>query len=364
MLFNGWTNVTTSNAIARSAKLTFVMTENLALNADFVGNPFPAVAGNYSGLTIGVGPAQQTNGIATFRVGANGGFSGSVFFEGKAYGLRGAFWNDGTFSTTIARRGRSSVSISLQLDVVNGTDQITGMIADHLFSANITTDRAIDSNAQQGNYTLILPHPADLSQPQGDGYGTATVDAKGNVRFAGALGDGAGMNQGAKISKDGAWPFFVAPYAKKGSASGVLTFEDNGTSDLDGTIYWFRNHSGTTPLSATIAAFGSALRAPAQGQNILNAAPSDVFTFTAAGAGLTQPATLPHFTLSTAGQITVTSGGPFTLSINADTGMLSGTFPDAAQNPHTFQGVIFQRGSSGQGLFQVGNELGSTQFSK
>jgi hypothetical protein len=245
--------------------------------------------------------------------------------------------------------------------VSNTTDQITGSIADNLFESNITTDLAVNSGSQTGNYTLVFPHTPDLSQPQGDGYGTATVDANGNVKFAGALGDGTPVSQGTKISQTGKWPFFVSPYGGNGSASGVLTFESNANvSDLDGTVYWFRTTPSTQPISTAIAAVGSIYSNNGPSNRILtNLTGQNTFEIFGIGVSV---ATSPVFTLNANNTITLNSGNALTMTFNLTSGLMNGTFVDDSNKTYKYNGVVFQTGSYGDGLFKIGNTTGFVFF--
>src|SRR5207248_6361902 len=103
----------------------------------------------------------------------------------------------------------------LQLDVTDGS-RITGTISDGTWVAEFTANRAA-FNARTspapfaGKYTVILPGPADGNSqtPQGDSYGSLTVDQAGRVRFRGALADGTKLTQSTTISQDGQWPLYV-----------------------------------------------------------------------------------------------------------------------------------------------------------
>jgi len=350
-VFNGWTDVNTSRVISRSPKFTFTMSENLCLEADFVPNPFPAVAGNYSGLSLGYPPARETDGLASFTVGANGTLTGSIFFEGKAYALLGAFWNDGTFSKTIRRPGLPSINIALQIDVTHNTNQITGSISDNLFSAGFSADRALASTGTPAKYTLVFPHAAP-AMPQGDGFGSVSVDESGHIRFAGVLGDGTPVSQGARLSKNGTWPFLVTPYRNHGSAAGVLTFEAQPSSDIDGTIYWF--NAGN--ISTVIAAVGShydSLANPLLGF-------SGPVTFSAQDGDLNPSPVTKTFTLDASNHIGPGPGtAGLTLTFKLDTGLLTGSFIDSSSNSHLFKGVVFQKTSTASGVFKSGQTTGS-----
>jgi len=358
-VFAGWKDVGTGNVISHAATLTFTMKLGLTLEADFVPNPFTAVTGIYAGYTVLQTQSYQLAGGAGFSVNSTGGFTGSVKLGGTTYPLNGVFLTDGTYSITIPRAGKPAVSILLQLDVSNNTNQITGTITDGQLTGYITSNRPAPPPASK-RYTLVLPPSADTSQPQGDGYGTLTVDSRGNLTFAGVLGDGSAVTQSAVVAGNGQWLFYVAPYRANGSATGVITFGDNGSSDLNGTIRWYKPATGSPQILCAIAAYGSAYD-PTAAPILALTKPA---TFTITGGGLNVAPTPKTFTLSGSNKLLLQPGSTgLTLSFTTATGHMAGVFTDAAGQTHGYSGVVFQRGTSGNGLFIANGKAGSVVIS-
>ncbi len=83
--------------------------------------------------------------------------------------------------------------------------------------------------------------------PQGHGYLTATVDAKGSVKYSGKLPDGAAVSGSATfaaIGAGGAIPCFTALYGAKGFLGGDLCLNAEGAVET-GLFDWF--YPGKTP---------------------------------------------------------------------------------------------------------------------
>ena len=59
-----------------------------------------------------------------------------------------------------------------------------------------------------------------------------TVNAAGQVKFKGTLGDGTKVTQMSIVSIDGNWPFYIPLYNKGGEIIGWLNFD--GTGDVGG----------------------------------------------------------------------------------------------------------------------------------
>jgi len=358
-IFAGWRDPNTGIIVSRSPTLTFVMKENYSLEADFVADPFPANAGAYSGLSLIQTPSLLTGGPASFTVNQAGSFTGSIKFNARTYAIHGAFFADGTFSTTIARRGAIPISIQLNLDISNGTNEITGTISDGASTGNIAAARAVASG-HSGKYTLVLDPPADPTLPQGYGYGTLTVNSVGNIRFTGVLGDGSTVSQGAVINGTNQWLFFAAAYGNKGGAIGTLIFQGTSTADIYGAVQWLKPATATPGIFTTVNVAGSAYSKTVS--SLLNI--TGTASFAINGGGLNPPPAQKDFSIAADNAITLASGTTgLTMRFNLNTGLIMGTFTDAANLRHRYTGVVFQKVSTGNGLFKTGGKVGSIYIS-
>jgi len=127
-LFAFWTGAV---ADTNSASTKFVMSTNTVLTACFTNNLFPAVAGTYTGLFLNPSGVSPTNaGFVTITATKTGSFTGSLTFPSRAYPISWAFPYTGY--VTLQARGLDSnyLDLVLQLDLTNGTDTITGFVAD------------------------------------------------------------------------------------------------------------------------------------------------------------------------------------------------------------------------------------------
>ena len=137
----------------------------------------------------------------------------------------------------------------MNLDLVNGTEQILGTVSNAAWSAGLQTDRAAFSLDQpmpqrRGGTTLIAwraPTATAAKVPAGTGYGTATVSAAGTVTLSGVLSDNTTLfcRRPSGVSISNQWPLYIPLYGKLGSLSGWIDFT-NGPSVLAGDAGWFR----------------------------------------------------------------------------------------------------------------------------
>ena len=111
-----------------------------------------------------------------------------------------------------------------------------------------------------GYYTVSLPSDADDGQPQGAGYVTVTIDARGSARVAGQLADGTAISGSAVIGFDpeevdveGGAEAVLIPvfYARNKTAFGGwlhLVRGENGTVYADGdyTLVWHEGDAAKT----------------------------------------------------------------------------------------------------------------------
>jgi len=231
--------------------------------------------GTYDGLVqadTGVTPTNDTTGLAKVVIGKKGAFTAIVRVGSAVYRTAGTFDKGGTVhfgkgagkpTLTLKRAKKSSLTLSLKLDVGNGTDKLAGTITD-----GSTPFAVIDANRRLytakknpkapfrnvgatllGKYTVafVAKTPADQGlaadqYPQGHGCGLLTVSKSGIARFTGYLADGTKITVANALSKENHLPFFASLAGGKGSISGVTLFEDRvGLSDFDSLdMRWFK----------------------------------------------------------------------------------------------------------------------------
>jgi hypothetical protein len=287
---------------------------------------------------------------------------------GQTYSVRGKFNGDGTFSATHSELG---ITLRLQLNFTNYSDQITGALYTSSFTSSLLGNRAIYNSKTNpaptaGKYTVLIPANAlRASSPQGSGFAILKVDTSGVARVAGSLADGTPFTQSAAISKTSTWPFYVLAYSKAGSISGMLTFRNQiGVSDLDGTVNWFRpaqpgaaffENGFVTQTTMIGSGYGASPGSPvlevsdAEENVVINLGDGDL------ESELQQPATL-----GTANKLVVPpSSENLRAAISTISGALKGSFIHPVTGRITrHRGVIFQKQNLAEGYFLGAEQSG------
>jgi len=361
-LFTHWSgDLTSSNGV-----LTFVMQPNLTLQANFVVNPFPPVAGFYNGLFHeAAGVLHESSGLFKLTLTSTGAFTGSIVCDGATNAFSGRFDpTTGLSSFAVPRPGKTALQASLQLDF---DDQLTGQFGNGVWTADLIADRLVFDATNNpppfaGMYTLVFPGAADFTNsPSGHGFATATVNTSGRVSIDGRLGDNTRVLQTVAVSKNGDWPFYVPLYTgSKGSVLGWLKFlsPPGLTNQLTSWIRPF-NSAATyyrSGFSNELSALGSPYMVPTTNRVIdcTNA------LLTLSGADFADP--IANQMVLTASN-TVVSGGPYNVSMSVV--RTNGTFTGRLILPkrtNTFQGVFLQEQNIGLGYFIGSNYIGEVRF--
>jgi hypothetical protein len=285
--------------------------------------------------------------------------------SGKSFPFSGQFNTEGMLSGSVVRPGLGALSITLQIDELTNAMSITGIVSSVSGSAQLVANRSVfsktNSPPQAGSkYTIIFPGPPDsLTEPGGDGYGTAVIDGSGFISFSGKLADATAVSQKAFISRNGQWPLYISLYSGKGLIIGWLSFIDLPESDLGGTVAWLKQPRPFTslyPSGFTIEsdAVGS-LYSFTNGIPVLplNEGKGEVVL---ESGGLAQSIT-NSFVLDSANK--VTSPEKLTLSIKTSSGLFSGAMIDPATGKSiSFSGAVLQKQNRGAGFFGLSNETG------
>ena len=374
-LFIGWSG----SLYSTSPKLTFSMQEGMTLQADFAPSPFVAAKGTYFGLIRSESGAASSSGVIRFNVDGTGAFTASLIFGGRSYSLRGIFDSQlalgGTaeFSASIPRGSQWPLAIDLILDLSNPGGTLTGTIGDDVVSANINANRRGTSTKenpapQAGRYTL-LGYTSSSDSPQGTGYGVVLVNLNGAVRFAGVLPDGTKATQGAQLSDAGAWPFYLARDAGRGSLSGMVQFETFDYSDLDGTLTWLKPPKPGDPnypdgFATEIVLSGARYAIPPAGNRVLDFGNEDGSAFVSI-----DPSEIlgPEFSfgvaLTTGNRVVADPGQGFGMTIKPANGLFTGHFVDPTSGrTFSFGGAVIQKPASGGGLFKSGGLTSAINF--
>jgi hypothetical protein len=180
-----------------------------------------------------------------------------------------------------------------------------------------------------GTYTVAVPNQDfGVSFPLGNGYGSATVDGNGTVKFSGVLADGTKITQSSQLSADGTWPLFVPLYSGKGLLMSWVSFQNRTDDDLHGAINWVKQADALAKFySSGFAMAGNAMGAK--------------FTASSALALNAQAAQL-----QSGGNGAITS-----LKISPKNGTFKGSMMNKSTGkPMSFQGALLMKTETGYGF--------------
>jgi hypothetical protein len=298
-VFTNWTMMSGTNTISLglqsgNASLSFLMSTNLTLQANFITNPFSAFAGVYHGLFSppgGVTEASSGFFTATISGGGGGAYTARLLLNGGAYPFSGTFNLAGDADAALNLPGRTLVVVELHLDLAAANNQITGAVIDETnngWSSVLLADRAV-FNARTlpatnfaGRYTLIIPpgDTAPTNEPGGYGYAILTNNLGGLVVLSGRLADGAAFSQSVPVATNGDIPLYASLYANKGSLQGWLTLANTTNTPsqtLSGAnLTWIKASGRSDTLYAAgftntnIIVLGSFYKPPSAGSSSLN----------------------------------------------------------------------------------------------
>ena len=290
-IFTNWTSGTNTNsltALSASPTLSFIMSSNLILQANFVTNPFPALAGVYNGLfapTNGVAEASSGFFTATLPAGGHGTYSAKLLLDGASYPFSGDFDLSGQAGQTVNRPGDTPLSVQLQLNLASSNSAMTGAVSDGAASngwtALLRADRAFNPRANPaanyaGHYTIIIPPgdqaPANL--PAGSGYAALAVNAGGAVSVSGRLADSTAFSQSVPVATNGDIPLYASLYSRQGSLQGWLVLTNIPANNppqtiLGSNLAWIKNSGAVSFTNTNIIVLGSFYLPPPHGMDIL-----------------------------------------------------------------------------------------------
>lgn len=361
-VFSNWTGDVSSD----SPTLTFTMAEDLDIAANFVPNPFVAVAGTYNGLFHEENNVRPYSaGSFTIKLTSKGTYTGQLLLAGKKYPFKGAVGLTGLSTSTVLRPGLPTLTLSWQFGL-DGSDTLGGTITDGSWVAAVTGDRltyhaTLNPCPHAGRYTFVVPGaPGSLDAPEGDSVGTLLISTAGQVTIAGTLAENIKFTQKTAISKNGDIPLYVAPYGGLGLLAGWVERVDQPTADLTGDVTWIKpSNTGSIlyPDGFTIASTltGSTYTAPASTSRILNLV-NGLFTLT--GGDLDTPLT-NAFSLAPGSKITNNGVHKITLTFVPATGLFSGTLtPTNTTTALKFSGAVLQSATNASGFLIGTNRIG------
>ena len=223
----------------------------MVLQANFVTNPFPAVAGVYNGLFYPAGGVTEASSgfiRATLSSNSAGSYSAILLLNGGSNSFHGSFDLTGTAQASLTNSSQK-INVTLSLDFNPADARMGGSVSSAAagWDSAIYADRAVFStNAYPatdyaGRFTLLLPpdaNTAPANSPDGYGYALVTNTLGGTSTLGGALADGAPILWSAPITQDGRIPLYQSLYSGKGSLLGWIYFTNEPPQNVS-TNSWF-----------------------------------------------------------------------------------------------------------------------------
>jgi hypothetical protein len=365
-VFSNWTGDVSGD----STTLTFLMQSNLAVTANFVTNPFVSAKGEFNGLFYEAAEVRLgSSGFFNFRLTDKGTYTASVRIGSRKSSVSGKLNLEGQATNIVARSGTNSLTIIWTVGL-DGSDQITGSVSDGTWTAQFLGDRALfnatNPAPQTGKYTMILlGSPGAALAPEGDSYGTASVDLKGVVILKGSLADKSSIAGKVPLSKNGHWPLYVSLYGGKGALLGWATFADGPTTDFDGVMSWIKPVLSTTKyypdgFTSEAALLGSRYAPPVGATNRVLGQTNTVVLLT--GGNLSHSFT-NEVVLGMSSKVTNVSSNTLAISFTLASGLFSGNFTPAGETMAvSFRGAVLQKANYGSGYFLGTNQSGWAGF--
>jgi hypothetical protein len=362
-LFAGWNGSVDSS----SPTISFVLTTNFALKANFVHVPTNWPVASYYGLFYESNQVEQSSsGAFVLSCNKNARYSGYLQLGGTRLSFHGQFDAQGRASNSLVRRGASPLALQFHLAGGFQSAQIQGAVAADSWVADLSADRSMfdpHSNPAplQGAYTLLIPgqDQNDPTRPTGHSFGLVRIDAGGHIKLAASLADGTKFSQSAPLSPGGLWGLYAPLYAGQGSVLSWLAFTNRPTDDLNGALSWFkpansraRYYPGgfTNDCQAVGSAYLRPLVARTPMLNLANA------TLSFTGGDLT--ASIINLLAETSsGQLGNISANRLSLSFSPATGAFRGSVTDPASGSSMpFSGAVFQKLQAGYGFLLGGDQ--------
>jgi len=212
----------------------------------FAAPPPANLAGGYQALLYtGSGDTGSPAGLLTLTVTTKGGFSGKLTSsENKVYGIKGTLSYEatapleaedpiGTATTvpatiSIARKGSTPLDVILTIKDYGEEAEPVLTVRVQEESENVAlTDNGFrvktyakgETVPTLGSYTMGLEHAdtPDSTEPAGSGFATGAIDAKGNFKLTGKLGDGTAFTAALPNGASNQFVLFVNPYKRADS---------------------------------------------------------------------------------------------------------------------------------------------------
>jgi len=396
-LFSNWvggTNLTLSPLSAASTSpasstYKFPMQSNLVLQANFVTNPFLAVAGLYNGLFYPTnGVTEADSGFISVTIASNsaGAYTAKLLLDGETNSFSGSFNLMGIAQeTNLVRKGKTPVSVTLSLDFNPADALMSGSVSNEAAGWNsvIQADRAVFSKTANpatnyaGQFTLLLPPGANarVGSPDGYGYAAITNTLGGISTLGGSLADGTPFLWSVPIARNGGVPLYQSLYSGKGSLLGWIYFTNELPQNVstNSSVSWIKPSvpntlypSGFTNLTGL---FGSPYTNTARaGVPVLNLAGATLLLtngnltagfliYTNIGTNLSIHNALTNLD---AGNTNLAPTNHLVIAINTNNGLVTVTFQATGAKTNTIaHGAVLQNQTNAAGYFLGTNQSGA-----
>lgn len=210
--------------------------------------PLPAEAlGTFEGLIAreallngAVGRSEGLGGTFKLVTTSTGAFTGSLTLAGTLLPFKGTVEvTPGLPVVAAVQVPRKAPLSPLQLNLAfSGDGLLAGTLKAGVVTATLEAVRPQASEARKGVSisALSLPGPAPQSVPEGAGFATVAVDAKGKASWTVRLADGVAATFTSSVGHTGRSPFHALLYKGTGSLQGWSILQDGGS--LGGTWDW------------------------------------------------------------------------------------------------------------------------------
>ena len=348
--------------------LSFSMTTNTIVQANFITNPFVPFAGTYNGLfTAASGVVAETNAgmLKGLTVTSKGTYSGSLLIDGQTHALTGAFNVGLQASNSIAIKApEGPLELLMTLTSNDPAPQVTGIVSNSSWlSTNLIADRAAETALSPAYTVLIPPDPDSLSAPIGSGYaliaaasGTASTPA--TAKITGALADGATFSQSAPVSVDGYVPIFASLYSGEGLLLGWVNLA-NPSGD---SLAWVHPKVKTGLFTNPFTSINPIALSPWTDPPAADALPTGMVVVETSN---NTPVATNDFTLTFAGRTLNFSGTSGSTSVSgsiaAKTGLMKVTIT-SGKSETTGYSVVLPNAANGGGCFLTKTNAGAIEL--
>ena len=254
-----WTSVLSSNAgqyHLTAGNAAGTVTSSLATLKVLPTNTIATAAGSYNGLfflTNADGTPAITEATAGFLgncvVASNGAYSARIYLAGASCPLAGVFSIAGSTSATISLPGTglSNLTAVMQLDLFNGSQQMTGSISSratgNAWTAPLLCQLAANHWPQPTGVNLLISPGSSANSPTNGGAATGFV-LNGVLSLAGTLGGTTAFSQTVPISTFGNVPLYINLATNGGLLEGWINL--TGTAPV-GNLTWICPGGGLAP---------------------------------------------------------------------------------------------------------------------